>query len=316
MLPEAAPFSSINPLCQQHCAPINNDDVQKPGNTSTLADTGDITCPCEDCNLLFETELDTMEHKVNHPRPVVTQAGYKCEQIDPRTGIPCNRSFGRPYELTRHKEDIHGKLKFRCALCVKKKMYSRKDNLKRHWQKAHPQVSFSGVTPTTEEVPMPPPIPPPAGNIDPLFWPLCYNYTFCNDPSCDIPATDCYLYRTQGLYGSNSIEPPNYLPSHSSCGTHPVNNPTQQVVPLSIGDPSSVRAVAVRPKPQCWEHGCNGRQFSTSSNLQRHQRQKSGNAVRHECPKCGASFTRKMARNDHRDGGKCKQPARRSRSGE
>jgi len=178
----------------------------------------------------------------------------------------------------------------------------------------------------SEEVPMPPPIPLPAG-IDPLFWPLYDNYTFCNDPfnamkddatvklentpSCDIPATDCYLYRTQDLYGSNpygvghSIEPPNYLPSH-----------TQQAVPLSTEDPSSVRVVAVRPKPQCWEHGCNGRQFSTSSNLLRHQRQKSGNAVRHKCPNCSASFTRKMARNDHRDGGKCKQPARRSRSGE
>lgn len=31
-----------------------------------------------------------------------------------------------------------------------------------------------------------------------------------------------------------------------------------------------------RPKPQCWEHGCNGRQFSTYSDLLRHQREKSG----------------------------------------
>lgn len=34
-----------------------------------------------------------------------------------------------------------------------------------------------------------------------------------------------------------------------------------------------VRVVQSRPKPQCWDHGCNGRQFATFSNLLRHQRE-------------------------------------------
>lgn len=59
-------------------------------------------------------------------------------------------------------------------------------------------------------------------------------------------------------------------------------------------------------KPQCWEHGCNGREFSTFSNLLRHQREKSGTAAKSYCPHCGAEFTRTTARNGHMEHGKCK----------
>lgn len=61
-----------------------------------------------------------------------------------------------------------------------------------------------------------------------------------------------------------------------------------------------------RPKPQCFDHGCNGRQFSTFSNLLRHQREKSGSASKAKCPYCGTEFTRTTARNGHLYGGKCK----------
>ncbi|KAL7960869.1 hypothetical protein V8C34DRAFT_274987 [Trichoderma compactum] len=68
-----------------------------------------------------------------------------------------------------------------------------------------------------------------------------------------------------------------------------------------------VRVVQNRPKPRCWEHGCNGRQFSTFSNLLRHQREKSGQAAKATCPNCGAEFTRTTARNGHLLHDKCKQ---------
>jgi hypothetical protein len=64
------------------------------------------------------------------------------------------------------------------------------------------------------------------------------------------------------------------------------------------------RILNSRPKPQCWEHGCNGRQFSTFSNLKRHQREKSGAGAKSYCPRCGADFTRNTARNLHIE--KCK----------
>ncbi|KAF1824952.1 uncharacterized protein K489DRAFT_392947 [Dissoconium aciculare CBS 342.82] len=68
---------------------------------------------------------------------------------------------------------------------------------------------------------------------------------------------------------------------------------------------STVRVLNQRPKPQCWDHGCNGRQFSTFSNLLRHQREKSGTAAKSYCPRCGAEFTRTTARNGHLAHDKC-----------
>jgi len=86
---------------------------------------------------------------------------------------------------------------------------------------------------------------------------------------------------------------PSVLPPHASSHAH------------AGGD--GVRVVQSRPKPQCWEHGCNGRQFSTFSNLLRHQREKSGQAAKVSCPNCGAEFTRTTARNGHLLHDKCKQ---------
>ncbi len=63
-------------------------------------------------------------------------------------------------------------------------------------------------------------------------------------------------------------------------------------VPSVMGSPSDssqVRVVQSRPKPQCWEHGCNGRQFSTFSNLLRHQREKSDRQPRPPAPTAAPS---------------------------
>ncbi|KAK4194311.1 hypothetical protein QBC40DRAFT_188468 [Triangularia verruculosa] len=70
-------------------------------------------------------------------------------------------------------------------------------------------------------------------------------------------------------------------------------------VPLTRHPDTSGQARAVlSPRiPQCWEHGCNGRSFSTFSN--RHQREKSGQTTKATCPKCSREFTRSTARNEH-----------------
>jgi hypothetical protein len=73
---------------------------------------------------------------------------------------------------------------------------------------------------------------------------------------------------------------------------YPVQQPVVPSGNPSVGDAGHVRVVQSRPRPQCWEHGCNGRQFSTFSNLLRHQREKSGQAAKASCPNCGAEFTR------------------------
>ncbi|MCJ1350992.1 MAG: hypothetical protein MMC33_000974 [Icmadophila ericetorum] len=89
---------------------------------------------------------------------------------------------------------------------------------------------------------------------------------------------------------------PNPRPSLSP---HPESSSQQRPISPKIIDQR-------REKPQCFEHGCNGREFSTFSNLLRHQREKSGTAAKSYCPHCGAEFTRTTARNGHMEHGKCK----------
>ena len=106
-----------------------------------------------------------------------------------------------------------------------------------------------------------------------------------------------------------------YLPQSSGYGPHyAMSSSSQSAVQLGTEDPAAVRVVTARPKPQCWEHGCNGRQFSTFSNLLRHQREKSGTAAKSECPRCGAVFTRTTARNGHLAHDKCKRKSTASAS--
>ena len=50
---------------------------------------------------------------------------------------------------------------------------------------------------------------------------------------------------------------------------------------------------------RCWDHGCNGREFSSKSNFVRHKKEKEGEAAVLICPLCGATFTRSSARDTH-----------------
>ncbi len=87
---------------------------------------------------------------------------------------------------------------------------------------------------------------------------------------------------------------------------YPSVRPSDRPLVLPTAVEGGVTIRESRPKPQCWDHGCNGRQFSTFSNLLRHQREKSGQATKSYCPRCGAEFTRTTARNGHMAHEKCK----------
>lgn len=107
-----------------------------------------------------------------------------------------------------------------------------------------------------------------------------------------------------------------YSSSHQQYAPPPfVGSNTSEPSTKSHSSDSSIRVLNQRPKPQCWEHGCNGRQFSTFSNLLRHQREKSGSASKSYCPKCGAEFTRTTARNGHLAHDKCTKQQRRTSDG-
>ncbi|KAI1368350.1 hypothetical protein F5Y08DRAFT_296463 [Xylaria arbuscula] len=75
---------------------------------------------------------------------------------------------------------------------------------------------------------------------------------------------------------------------------------SQPMAVLDLLDGSSNDISADRDeKPRCWEHGCNGREFSSKSNLMRHMKEKSGASNKCTCPLCGAIFTRSSARDTH-----------------
>ena len=128
------------------------------------------------------------------------------------------------------------------------------------------------------------------------------------------------VYRSPSLYDSGMYAQPFttapasthvYAPSQSLSYPPPfVGSSVNEVLAKPLGSDSSIRVLNQRPKPQCWEHGCNGRQFSTFSNLLRHQREKSGTAAKSFCPKCGAEFTRTTARNGHLAHDKCTKQRR------
>lgn len=106
---------------------------------------------------------------------------------------------------------------------------------------------------------------------------------------------------------SNARNPPLLMSHDSGLAYAPVSSVATIGSSGSSHDGGHVRVVQSRPKPRCWDHGCNGRQFSTFSNLLRHQREKSGQAAKATCPNCGAEFTRTTARNGHLLHDKCKQ---------
>lgn len=101
------------------------------------------------------------------------------------------------------------------------------------------------------------------------------------------------------------------ISSHTSSMLHePIYSPSS--LNTTSSKEQQLHVMSSRPRPQCWDHGCNGREFSTFSNLLRHQREKSGVVAKAECPVCGAVFTRTTARNIHVAQGKCKGAGRES----
>ncbi|OQO01742.1 hypothetical protein B0A48_12779 [Cryoendolithus antarcticus] len=121
------------------------------------------------------------------------------------------------------------------------------------------------------------------------------------------------LYETTSMYSQPFTNAPTMPQSYATTPAMSYKTPfvassMNEVSPKLPQEDPSIRVLNQRPKPQCFEHGCNGRQFSTFSNLLRHQREKSGTASKSYCPKCGAEFTRTTARNGHLAHDKCTKP--------
>ncbi|KAI0099727.1 hypothetical protein GGR51DRAFT_389663 [Nemania sp. FL0031] len=122
---------------------------------------------------------------------------------------------------------------------------------------------------------------------------------------------------SRSLFELDSIGPASSLSNGSNVLHTPMNSRQQTLnnfipsnpCPASLSQPMAVldildgasddRVPDRDEKPRCWEHGCNGREFSSKSNLIRHMKEKSGASNKCTCPLCGAIFTRSSARDTH-----------------
>ena len=139
---------------------MSDSGAERPSDTS--AHTARYTCPfkypsgtyCGEC---FDDAAQLNRHKKEHNRtmgnhkddqsfPKMSQAGpHTCKFINPKTGEPCNSSFSRPYDLTRHEETLHGnRKKVQCHLCTEEKSFSRTDALTRHLRVVHESPATTG----------------------------------------------------------------------------------------------------------------------------------------------------------------------------
>jgi hypothetical protein len=84
--------------------------------------------------------------------------------------------------------------------------------------------------------------------------------------------------------------------SHRSGAIHTSEPPL-----LSVSRPDTSSSGDYR----CYQHGCEGRQFSSAENYRRHIRERN-QSNRTTCPFCAAVFTRKSNRDTHVREGRCK----------
>lgn len=118
------------------------------------------------------------------------------------------------------------------------------------------------------------------------------------------PNPDTYQYQypsqtAQPMYGYPPSQPRASVPR--SLERTQAEEPYQ---PYNVFQPST--NAEENRRPRCYEHGCNGRQFSTHSNLMRHQRERDGIGSKSYCEYCGAEFTRSTAMRNHVTLGKCR----------
>jgi len=131
----------------------DNDDDYTERNQTTRSHkrSASLSFPCPLCDRIFDSSLGLNHHSRTRHRQEGTppprsssltnrKHSQKCTKINPQTGKPCNSSFSRSYDLTRHDATIHAeqRLVYHCDLCEDgAKTFSRHDALVRHRRVKH-----------------------------------------------------------------------------------------------------------------------------------------------------------------------------------
>jgi hypothetical protein len=101
---------------------------------------------------------------------------------------------------------------------------------------------------------------------------------------------------------ANSWSPTPSLIDPHALNPPPLYSDSSRLSPAStdiVGGVADGAAKVHDEKPRCWDHGCNGREFSSPSNFRRHVRERSGEVSKPMCHLCGAVFARTSGRDRH-----------------
>jgi hypothetical protein len=124
---------------------------------------------------------------------------------------------------------------------------------------------------------------------------------------------------------ASTTQPPFYMQDEAVFQTRPDQRKDQNIVQSTV-DRTSFEHTSPNPIPTdynlassptfptlddelhrtCFDHGCDGRVFSSRSNFRRHRREKAQQAQLLECPVCGAKFYRRWTRDQHMLREKCR----------
>ncbi|KEQ97877.1 hypothetical protein AUEXF2481DRAFT_27221 [Aureobasidium subglaciale EXF-2481] len=173
------------------------------------------------------------------------------------------------------------------------------------------------------------PLPPEVRSEETLYNPVSSSH-YVSQPSASLWTFDANVYTQAGNFSrrpSHHSDPgfstfPQDVPIHSTFtdvwsgtgseiaqtprpGLHDRTHTISYSAEPSPPAGTSPNAQIVRPVLRCYDHGCDGRRFSSISNLRRHQRERSGRSPVCFCPRCGAPFYRRWTRDHHVERGSC-----------
>lgn len=130
-------------------------------------------------------------------------------------------------------------------------------------------------------------------------------------PITDPPSTYAAsrVSSSQSLPIAQSLSSSHTLPNDQNLASDRTN--TTLSLPAEHNESPPTERVPVPPEPSssraCFDHGCNGRVFSSRSNLLRHQRERTPFARLLVCPMCGTTFYRLWTRDQHIKGARCRR---------
>jgi hypothetical protein len=116
---------------------------------------------------------------------------------------------------------------------------------------------------------------------------------------------DDYAFTSDTTSTASRHQPPGGTPSTEevdSAETSPAGMAPCEPITENAGQTPSLLTL----QPRCWQHGCQGRTFTSFSNYRRHVKEKEGRIKKAVCSRCGQQFARASGRNIHYAQRRCK----------